>query len=71
MAKAADLGVDGKQPSFKPKELDSEKPISNSISPKDLFEFAKKLGVAFIGDEVGVKKQLREMLKSRDHHFGA
>ncbi|KAJ8423254.1 LOW QUALITY PROTEIN: hypothetical protein Cgig2_001990 [Carnegiea gigantea] len=51
VAKAADLGLDGKQPSFKPKELDSEKPMSNCISPEDLFEFAEKLGVPFMGDE--------------------
>lgn len=71
MAKAAHLGVDGEQPSFKPTGLDSEKPRSNSISLEDLFEFAKKLGVPFIGDEVGVKRQLSEMLKGRDHHFRA
>ena len=32
VAKAADLGVEVEQPSFKPKELESEKPRSNSIS---------------------------------------
>ena len=71
VAKAADLGVEVEQPSFKPKELESEKPMSNSISTEDLIKFAKKLGVPFIGDEVGVKKKLSEMLKSRDQPLGA
>ncbi|KAJ8429671.1 hypothetical protein Cgig2_010410 [Carnegiea gigantea] len=51
VAKAPDLGVEVEQPSFKPKELESEKPRSNSISAEDLIEFAKKLGVPFIRDE--------------------
>ncbi|KAJ8443327.1 hypothetical protein Cgig2_015808 [Carnegiea gigantea] len=66
MAKEVDLAVEVEQPSIKPEELESEKPTSNSISAEELIEFSKKLGVAFIGNGVVVKKKLSEMLKSRD-----
>ncbi|KAJ8426965.1 LOW QUALITY PROTEIN: hypothetical protein Cgig2_015218 [Carnegiea gigantea] len=46
-----DLGADVEQPSFKPKKLEAEKLRSNSISTEELFDFAKNLGVPFIGDE--------------------
>jgi len=71
VAKEADLGVKVEQPSIKPQKLESEKPRSNLISTEELFEFSKKLGVPFTGDEVVVKKKLSKMLKSCDQQFVA
>ena len=71
MAKEVDLGVEVEHHSINPKELELEKPRSNSISAEKLFKFAKKLGVPFIGDEAVVKKKLKKMLKSHHQQFGA
>ncbi|KAJ8432976.1 hypothetical protein Cgig2_032808 [Carnegiea gigantea] len=43
-------------------EVDNPEKLNNSISPEDLIDFAQKLGVPYIGDELVVKQTLWEMV---------